>query len=57
MQELAWVLARSLAYVISSIIETIASRNCVHRKSALHLRFRDWFELKWTKVEEFDRTR
>ncbi len=57
MQELAWVTARSLAYVISSIIEAIASRNCVRRKSALHLRIGDWFELKSTKVEEFDRTR
>ncbi|KAB2851937.1 hypothetical protein [uncultured Sphingopyxis sp.] len=56
-QELAWVLARSLAYVVSSIIEAIASRNCVRRKSALHLRLGDWFELRSTKAEEFDRIR
>ena len=56
-QELAWVLARSLAYVVSSIIEAIASRNCVRRKIALHVRLGNWFELKSTKAEEFDSTR
>jgi hypothetical protein len=56
-QELAWVTARSLAYVINSIIQAIASRNCVRRKSALHLRVGHWFELNSTKAEEFDRTR
>lgn len=57
MQELAWVLTRSLAYVVGSIIEAIASRNCVRRKTALHMRVGDWFELNSTKAEEFDRTR
>ena len=57
MQELAWVLARSLVYVVSSIIEAIASRYCVRRKSALHVRLGNWFELKSTKAEEFDTAR
>ena len=57
MQEIAAVLVRSLAYVLKPVIEVIALRRCVRRRSTLHLRVGSWFELRTTKAEEFDRNR
>lgn len=57
MQEIAAVLVRSLAYVLKPMIEAFALRNCVRRRSGFHVRIGNWFELRTTKAEEFDRNR
>ncbi|MEM9312363.1 MAG: hypothetical protein AAGA34_13055 [Pseudomonadota bacterium] len=53
MDQLPWLLARFLAWIINTVVAAIAARRRLEKKQRLRLQWGS-FKLDWSSAEKFD---